>query len=1060
LAGVAILVFAIVLARPLPPPFAAVVIPLALAGLGLLTHAWHTRIPAFAFAAGLVGNGVAAVLVYHWYRLTPAVEWWIPLVQANAIVFGATALLGLWARWRFNGARGTTALLRLQVGLGFLTDGILIAGALGPLLLRPAALPAYLSSVGGAAGWLALALTTLAGVWYVRVRGYEELLNIVACVFMAAGVLAACAAVPWDQGRWLSYHILTLAWAALAVGILGHVSCRLALDHRPAGAALRWLVLLGGLVLLLGLRGATEDYLGPGPSVAALVFVSCLAADLALSRRSEGWAFVAGLPFLLAVSIVLWVRCQPWDPGADGTLLAQANLLTAGVCTLVWLAGRRRLYGTATTTPAAAPLLAIQLIALVLGNGFLLVRALAALVEQPQPGSPPVSLLMAGAPLGWATVAVMALAAAWYSRIVQRFEWTALACAAGLVVTALAACSCAGNGTGWLAYHVLLAGWTLTGCVALVHSAFERSSPLDESISYTDQLHRPFPVRRGVLVALLVLGLAVRGAVDDPSGPIWSITAVFAIGLESAVLSVRQRIGTYAVVAALCLGLAFSLLPRAVSAGGLHVWGWVGLLQANTITAGAAAFVWLAAARRIKAESASVSATASLTTLVLLALAGNLILLVPSAVLLAWAPGQASTIISQAGGPAGWVGWLLFVIAAGRYAERQRLPGSFHELCGLGLSLGILVACSTAAITDDFWLAYHTLMVAWAVLGLAVLISGWRPGHRSLSGMPRPAVLGWLAALAAFVSGLALRVMAEDPLGPWAPAAGLLVGALFAGALALWTGRQSFVWAGGLLLVGVVEAFGIAADVHRSPDWAALNLAGQAMAATVCSAASSVVRRRWPGRLPHGDALPFTYAATLFSLLGVVALGVLGQVGVLADLSVPPPGPLGWTALGSVLLALVVALWDPDALFPLAGLYAAAFAALGFALSALPSALPGPEVVALAAFVTLAAVLWRTAPLWRNLARRLGIPRRLGGWPSAWFGPTQALLGGAAVFLSVWLCLSHAGQSERFSGPVALALLLPGGLLAVGRARPGARNAAFVLGVLLAFELIWVAWNW
>jgi hypothetical protein len=234
---------------------------------------------------------------------------------------------------------------------------------------------------------------------------------------------------------------------------------------------------------------------------------------------------------------------------------------------------------------------------------------------------------------------------------------------------------------------------------------------------------------------------------------------------------------------------------------------------------------------------------------------------------------------------------------------------------------------------------------------------------------------------------------------------------------------------------------------------------GQALAATVCSAAGSVVRRRWPGRLPRGDALPFTYAATLFSLLGVVVLGVLGQAGALADLSVPAPGPLGWAALGSVVLALVVALWDPDALFPLAGLYAAAFAALGFILSALPSAWSGPEVPALAAFVTLAAVLWRTAPLWQRLARRLGIPRRRGGWPSAWFGPTQALLGSAAVFLSVWLCLSHPGQLERFAGPVAIGLLLPAALLAVGRARPRAPNAAFVLGALLAVELAWVAWN-
>jgi hypothetical protein len=306
------------------------------------------------------------------------------------------------------------------------------------------------------------------------------------------------------------------------------------------------------------------------------------------------------------------------------------------------------------------------------------------------------------------------------------------------------------------------------------------------------------------------------------------------------------------------------------------------------------------------------------------------------------------------------------------------------------------------------------------------------------------------------VAGLSLRAIGEDPAGPWVPAAGLLAGASLAGALALWTVRQSFVWVGGLLLVGIAVAFGVAADVHRSPDWVALNMLGQALAAAGCSACGSLVRRRWPHRLPRGNALPFTHVATLLSLLGVVALGVLNGAAVLANLPVPPPGFLGWAALASVLLALVVSLWDPEALFPLAGLYAAGLAALGFLLTALPARWPGLEGPALAAFVTAVALIVRPRLAWLRLGRWLAIPRRVDRWPTAWYWPIQVLLGGTAAALSVWLCLSPGSREEQLAGPLTVALLLPAAWLSAAAGRPRAQDAVLALGVLLAVELSWL----
>jgi hypothetical protein len=1035
LAGAEILLLALGLAWPRAVPLPAVVMSLMMVCLGLVVHAWQERRVGFVLAAALCGNLVATLLAHGLTLHAPWEKRWVALLQANAIAFGAAALVGLAARRRLYGAFGTGTLLRRFIGLGLLANSILAASAVGELLRRPGALPEYVAAIGSVTGWLALGLTALAGLWYewAFVRG--RLLNAVGPILLAAGVLAACTSVPWDQGRWLAYHILTAAWATFAAAILGYATHtgRHPAARLPAGPALAWVVGLGGLVLGLALRGAADDFLGPAPSAAALVFVSCLAADLAVGRRREGWAFAAGLPLLLAVALVVWFRRQPWDAETDGVVLAQAELLTAGLLTLLWLSGRRRLYGTAAPAPSAAPLLGLQVALLVVGHAALLGRALAALLARPDVGQPAAALSLAGTPLGWAAFVLMALAAPSYARKLLRMGWPVLACAAGLGLGALTACSIAAAGNGCLAIHTLLAVWTLTGFAVL--GSTSAAGPV-------------------AVLAVLVLDLAIRAAMDDPLGPVLPAAAVLAVALQAVTLAVVRRSETWAFAAALCVNVMVSMLLGAFTEAGLRHWGWVRLIQANTIVTAAAALVWLAAGRRACSADRPASATPLLVTQVLLAVAGNLAMLVAAAVLLMWAPGAPSTVVTHVGGPAGWVALLLGGIAAAWYADRVRTPSTLDAWCAAGVGLGVLLACSVAAFTDNFWLAYHVLMGVWAGLGLAALTAGWRAGRQA--AVPPAAVQGWVAVLDVLVAVLALRVLAYDPLGPWAPAAGLLVGALLAGVLALWTGRQSFVWWSGLLLVGVVVAFGVAADVHLPSDWVALLLLGQALAAAVCSAVGTVVRLRRPGRLPGGDALSFSHVAALLSLLGVMLLGALGGAGALMNLSVPPPGPLGWAALGSVVLALLVALWDPDALFPPAGLYAAAFAALGFTLSTLPATLPGPDVPALAAFVTLAAVFWRTARFWRRVGKWLGIPRRLGGWPRAWFGPAQALLGSAAVFLSVWLCRWHAGTAERFAGPVAVGLLLPAALLAAGPSRPRAQDVVLILVALLAVEQAWV----
>jgi hypothetical protein len=1026
--------------------------------LGVAFLAWARalwrRQQGWMLAAGLMLHLAVSFLLADAHRRIGLEYFWVRLIQANVLAAAGVAVVWLMA---FR----PEPLLAVEMGVGLAGNTVLMVVSAWLLIASPGAVADQVRTIGDGWGWVALLASLAAAAWYAGQVGLAVGVPALCGAGLAVGVLLASTATYWDRGLWLPYHVLTVTWAAVAVGIMAFGSRagrpEETDERHPAGAALVCGVLVGGLVLGLALRGATEDPLAPmGWSCAALLFVASLATDLALGRRREVWAFIAGLPLVLAACLLLWHRLplyrgRSWDWTEDGILLAQVALIAGGIVAGLWIVVRGWLYGTDHPRPLAAPLLGLQVAILVASSLALLGQALAALVRTPEH----VSLLvfLQGSIIGWAAFLAVAVPAGWYAHRVLRRSGAAVGCSIGLGAGVLLACSAARWRTqGWFAFHTLLASWAAVGLGVLVGTWRSRQPVEREKVA---------PAADGsaagvAVAAILVAGLAVWEAVVHPDGSAWSVAAAAAITLQAAAVAVRRRSGAWAFAATLGVNLAVSLALGIAEPARLRELGWVGLLQANVIASAAGTLAWLTAGRHLHAAAGTAGRWR--TAPVVLGLLGNLALLIPPAVLLVWAPEVSVNLLTQVGRAEGWIALLVVLLAAGWHAERSRAPGSIHELGILGIALGILAACSTAAAWQDGWLAYHVLLGSWAVAGLAVLAGSRRTGGSTLAHTPPGQVHGWLAIYGALVAALALRALATDPTGPWVSAAGLVVAALFSAALALGTGRQSFVWTGGLLLVGVAVAFGLAADVHLSPDWIALNLLGQALAAALCSAAETLVRRRWPWRLPRGDALPFAHVAILLSLLGVVGLGLLSAVASFTDLTVPPQGLLGWLALAAVVLALVVSLWDPDAGFSLAGLYAAGLAALGFAVAAVaPPGWPGPDAPALAAFVTLAATCWYTRRSWKRLGRRLGIPGRIGGWPSAWFGPAQGLLGVTVMGLGLWLVLSPAGRGERLGGPLALALLLPGAFLATTapRVHRRARQAVLALAVLLALELGW-----
>src|SRR5262249_56382926 len=60
-------------------------------------------------------------------------------------------------------------------------------------------------------------LTGAAACWYAGEVAPRQVVHLLEALALGVGVLAACAMNPWDGGTWLSYHVLTLAWALTAL---------------------------------------------------------------------------------------------------------------------------------------------------------------------------------------------------------------------------------------------------------------------------------------------------------------------------------------------------------------------------------------------------------------------------------------------------------------------------------------------------------------------------------------------------------------------------------------------------------------------------------------------------------------------------------------------------------------------------------------------------------------------------------------------------------------------------------------------------------------------------
>ncbi len=539
-------------------------LPLALVALALVGTALRERSAVYAFGAGLVLDaalmgGYALAVVLGGRSLDGADL--AAVLQLGTCAAALWALLWLASRpyveaWRESDtAPWNRGLMTAQVGLALVGIvgsfvGILVSLAAaipnipptGPGAVYPA-LGTWATGSGTALGWLALIATTLALAWHRRsfLTWESGDLGLAAIAFLAAN------AARRTESTSAGYRTLMLGTAAYAAG-WALIGARRALFHNSedspegvADVAVAWVRVAGSLAVGLSVKAAFwhQDQLW---AAAALTLASVAGAVVAVGRRREEWAFLAGLGINLAACLVVWhVHI---DAPFDGlpVYLLQAYAAASGTGALLWLLLRQRLYESLELRLSASPLLALHIVLGLAANALTL--SYAAWLLFLLPGAPPAILEGIGRAGGWLALLPPLAASLWYASraaLPKRFSLVALnALAFGILL----ACSVTPWDTLglWIAYHVWLVSWVATGTLlltlGLVAVAFRLSQPMtfaleEEGAASTRWLafledSLPQVQRWTTVIGSLVVVLALRG-VTDPQAPYWSAGAVLAV---------------------------------------------------------------------------------------------------------------------------------------------------------------------------------------------------------------------------------------------------------------------------------------------------------------------------------------------------------------------------------------------------------------------------------------------------------------------------------------------------------------------------------------------------
>lgn len=936
-------------------------------------------------------------------------------------------------------------------------------------------------------------LALLAGLWerkaagaVIGLTGVAALIPILAAGRWGLPETAAASALRWACA--LAYLLTsTLLWGRQwLAGLAVRAGWRAGSPDRLSAIIRQLLnVLMAGPVLLLTILSAALGFLGVasgGPAetsffhqlgwvISAVVppaLVSLVLVGHALRERSPTYAFGAGIVANVtlmggyALSILLGGATLD---AVELVRLLQMGTVLAAVWAGVWLLSRAWLFGRRAEpeSPLARPLLTTQLAIGAIGNALLLgVGIWLCLMAQGADVVRSETMGAIGSPLGW--LALGAALTAWALRHYQNRSLPLRDSGVfGLAAVLVAACQMGAVWPGW-GYQTLMLGWAaypLAWVVFVFYSpSGARRVPHPLVLDAADYWVR----LAGILGTALALNAAiVRG------DHLWAALAIGLISPAAAVMAVWRHREIWAFASGLGVNLAASLVTWHFHQNvPLSDW-WIILLQVSVVAASAVSLLWLAWRRSeqsvlsdIRARSVSdgskgsplaIRLTSLLTWQVALGLLGLAVLLVVPVLALVLSP--ANPPLPPGFGEFGsWLA-LMTSMAAAAWFFRDFAPSRLIHLLGcFGLGVGILAACFVCQEWDysGTWLSYHVLTAAWWLWGMAVFVVGWiwstseNPTSRLEDGSPKASAssillprssvfIGWLHFIGLLVLGLGFGSTLGDPGRLYWSSGPVLAVSLLLGAMAFWQRRPMHVYASGLLINVVGSLIWLAGEEHSWEHLAYANVLSFAFAGGLWSGLELWLKKRpplsEPGALATGGE-PFAHLAIMLGLILCAAMSILAFSSAGLDLPALEGGSLEWTALAAIAIATVVLLWDATADFARLGLYALGLSAILLGLHGTQKAdvdMWWSLAVTAAPYVLLAALLARWLPNWEKVRTSLRLPKLSTVRPESWFVPVQLFVGAIVMALTLWMSVSFESAGARLAAPLAVAILVPAGIL-------------------------------
>jgi hypothetical protein len=869
-----------------------------------------------------------------------------------------------------------------------------------------------------------------------------------------------------------------------------------------------------------------------GPSVSYLVPLMLIVVGLvghALRESSALNAFFGGLVVELAVflgyPLYLSTSTPPKSFGSSEFMVwIQLMTIAAAVWAIGWLVARRwvnvwreeKTENSSVALPTNAvgmkPKLASTLMNFQIGFGFLgniLLLGLALLeivFHVHAPSATSLKFVAAeGMPLGWIALALTVAAGgyrAWQRGDQLRPHGVGLT---GMSVLALLACTIPNlplpNGAmseGYWPYRVLMVGWACYALlVALATWWVAEQRTLPDAKGPPQALVRLAAVWVRVAgIAAVLLGLKAGFWHDDIDAErLWAAAGIAIAAMAGASMAVWRRREGWAFCAATGVNLAASLAVwhfEGLALFSFDQW-WVRLVQANLIASSSVALVWMAAHRKLYElrdwgvrQSPLLALQLALPVVVQAAM-----LFAPLVALLVDPRGLPKEMTGFADAP-GWVA-IALLSAAGAWYLRRALPGQWlHAIGGLGLGVGVLIACGVEHLGPYFegnFAAYRMLYavctaVAVLLFAISFAASGrWMPlpaswnFARHFSGEPAKM---WISSLVVFSAVLVGRACYLDTEGLRWSLSSVAFSMLVLGAIAVWRRSVEHVFVAGLMfnLASVVIWFTLPG--RNETNFFALQTLGLAASAGL----TTLTQIARPGCLPcikteitRNKVLPFSLLAIAGAILFLAIPTVFGVLGELAGNEWAAVDRLAWIALASVAGVLVLSLWDRLAGFSWLGLYFSGLIAVGMLLlhHPLPSDMifwrMGSEFTG---YALVTALIGRFLPWCRPVCRYLLVPDGENRWSSGWFMPLQAVLTMMVALLCIWISIDFRfdgvgkeialfGMAGRLAGMTGLLMVLGTTIMMAAQTRFTVRqvwqSAAFVVGMLFLASIRWAAFD-